>query len=77
MTSTHSPAIVDESCSTAGVTAVAPESHKHVASDPKCSELGWTCVQLAVETSGNWGTLLAASQMVSKSKAVADIYGHL
>ena len=41
------------------------------------SELGWTCVQLAVETFGKWETLLAASHMVSKSKAVADIYGRL
>ena len=48
------PAILDESCSTAGVAAVAAESRKHVANDPKCFELGWTCVPLAVETYGNW-----------------------
>ena len=23
--------------------------------DPKCQELGWVCVPLAVETYGNWG----------------------
>ena len=46
-------AILDESCSTAGIDAVAAESHKHVANDPKCAELGWTCVPLAVETYGN------------------------
>ena len=31
------------------------KSRKHVANDPKCAELGWTCVPLAVETYGNWG----------------------
>ncbi|KAL5515687.1 hypothetical protein EMCRGX_G000889 [Ephydatia muelleri] len=72
----------------AGVAAVAAESRKHVANDPKCLELGWTCVPLAVETYGNWGveaqetlsrlaSLLAASHSVSKSKATADIYGRL
>ena len=72
------PAILDESCSTAGVPAVAAESPKHVANDSKCLELGWTCVSLAVETYGNWGdggprdifriaSLLAASHSVSKS----------
>ena len=43
------PAIIDESCSTAA------ESRKHVANDPKCFELWWTCVPLAVETCENWG----------------------
>ena len=86
VTSPLNPAILDESCSTAGVAAVTAESRKHVANDPKCFELGWTCVPLAVETYGNWGveaqetfsrlaSLLAASHSVSKSKATADIYG--
>ena len=55
---------------------------------PKCTELGWACVPLAVETYGNWGveaqetfsrlaSLLAVSNSVSKSKATADIYGRL
>ena len=85
MTSPLNPAILDESCSTAGVAAVAAESRRHVA---KCFELGWTCVPLAVETNGNWGveaqgtfsrlpSLLAASHSVSKSKATADIYVRL
>ena len=88
VTSPLNPAILDESCSTAGVAEVAAESRKHVANDPKCFELGWTCVPLAVETYGNWGveaqvtfsrlaSLLAASHSVSKSKATADIYGRL
>ena len=88
MTSPLNPAILDESCSTAGVAAVAAESRKHVTNDPKCFELGWTCVPLAVETYGNWGveaqetlsrlaSLLAASHSVSKSKATAYIYVRL
>ena len=88
VTSPLNPAILDESCSTAGVAAVAAESRKHVANDPKCLELGWTCVPLAVESYGDWGveaqetfshlvSLLAASHSVSKSKATADIYGRL
>ena len=55
VTSPLNPTILDEFCSTAGVAAVAAESRKHVANDPKCFELGWTCVPLAVETYGNWG----------------------
>ena len=88
MASPLNPAILDESCSTAGVAAVAAESHKHVANDPKCFELGWTCVPLAVETYGNWGveaqetfsclaSVLPASHSVSKSKATDNIYGRL
>ncbi|KAL5503591.1 hypothetical protein EMCRGX_G010564 [Ephydatia muelleri] len=88
VTSPLNPAILDESCSIAGAAAVAAESRKHVANDPKCFELGWTCVPLAVETYGNWGveaqetfsrlaSLLAASHSVSKSKATADIYVRL
>eukprot|EP00731_Ephydatia_muelleri_P007578 Em0003g1826a len=88
VTSPLNPAILDESCSIAGAAAVAAESRKHVANDPKCFELGWTCVPLAVETYGNWGveaqetfsrlaSLLAAGHSVSKSKATADIYVRL
>ena len=29
------------------------EAHKHMANDSKCSELGWVCVPVAVETYGN------------------------
>ena len=30
--------------------AQATESRKHHANDPKCSDLGWVCVPMAVET---------------------------
>ena len=54
VTSPLTPDILDESCSTAGIAAVAAESRRHVANDVKCADLGWTCVLLAVETYGNW-----------------------
>ena len=50
VTSPLNPAILDDSCSTAGVAAVAAESRKH----PMCFELGWISVPLAVESYGNW-----------------------
>ena len=31
------------------------EVRKHKANDPKCRELGWVCIPLAVETYGCWG----------------------
>ena len=65
VTSSLNPAILDESCSTAGVAAVAAESRKHVANDPKRFALGWTCVPLAVETYGNWGMEAQETFMVA------------
>ena len=38
-----------------GAAAEAAERKKHTANDPKCAELGWVCVPLAVETYCNWG----------------------
>ena len=32
----------------------AAECRKHSSNDPKCQELGWVCIPLAVETYGNW-----------------------
>ncbi|KAL5481641.1 hypothetical protein EMCRGX_G021842 [Ephydatia muelleri] len=56
--------------------------------DPKCSELGWKCTPLAVETYGCWGaearetlshlaTRLAIPMRCTKSQAIAAIYGRL
>ena len=81
--------ILKETCLTAGAAAGAVEARKHVANDPKCVEMGWgLCVPLAVETYGYWGreaqetfsrlaTHLATSHRVSKTKAVAGIFGRL
>ncbi|KAL5486440.1 hypothetical protein EMCRGX_G018915 [Ephydatia muelleri] len=38
-----------------GVSAKAAEQRKHSENDPKCAELGWLCVPLAVENYGAWG----------------------
>ena len=38
-----------------GFSAKAAEHRKHNENDPKCAELGWRCVPLAVESYGAWG----------------------
>ena len=71
-----------------GVSAKAAEHRKHTENDPKCAELGWQCIPLAVESYGAWGpeALRAFSQVATrlairgntpKSKVVAELYGHL
>ena len=47
--------IASEAGVTAGVAARAAEMRKHEENDAKCSELGWMCVPLAVESYGAWG----------------------
>jgi hypothetical protein len=34
---------------------IAAEERKHLENDPKCEELGWTCVPMAVTAYGAWG----------------------
>ena len=46
--------ILNEACATPGSSARVSEQRKH-ASNVKCSELGWSCISLAVETYGCWG----------------------
>ena len=82
------PAVLNEAGMTAGAAAAASEQCKHIANDPKCQELGWVCVPLAVETYGNWGreayttftrlaTRLAICVSLLKSKVTADLFGRL
>ena len=82
------PAVLNEAGMTAGAAAAASEQRKHIANDPKCQELGWVCVPLAVETYGNWGreahttftrlaTRLAICVSLPKSKVTADLFGRL
>ena len=52
VTSPLTPAFLNEAGMTA---AAATEQGKHTANDPKCQELSWVCVSLALETYGNWG----------------------
>ena len=55
VTSPLSVSILPESSMSVGAAALEAEGRKHRANDPKCSELGWVCVPLTVETYGNWG----------------------
>ncbi|KAL5477518.1 hypothetical protein EMCRGX_G024328 [Ephydatia muelleri] len=48
-------AILSRSHFTSCVAAHKAECRKHSSNDPKCQELGWVCVPLAVESYGNWG----------------------
>ena len=42
--------ILKEAGATAGAAAQAAEARKHTTNDQKCSELGWSCVPLAIIT---------------------------
>ena len=80
--------ILGESCHQAGAAALAAETRKLHSNGPKCQELGWSCIPLAVETYGNWGkqthdtfsrlaSFLAIHQSSPKAVVVAEIYGRL
>ena len=56
VTSPLNPSIILESGVSASTAAKAAEVRKHSKYDVKCSELGWRCTPLAVETYGAWGT---------------------
>ena len=71
-----------------GSAAGKAEVRKHNANDAKCTELGWVCIPLAVETYGCWGVeaqgsiswlaaRLALQLQRSKSKAITSIYQRL
>ncbi|KAL5508829.1 hypothetical protein EMCRGX_G004082 [Ephydatia muelleri] len=80
--------ILNEACATAGSSPRVSEQRKHASNDVKCSELGWSCIPLAVETYGCWGaearlhlsrlaSRLAARLNCSKSHATSTLYGRL
>ena len=67
---------------------VAVEARKHRANNPKCSELGWVCIPLAMETYGNWGrkvqytfsclaSHLAIIPSSLKGKVLTELYSRL
>ncbi|KAL5481702.1 hypothetical protein EMCRGX_G021929 [Ephydatia muelleri] len=71
-----------------GAAANGAELRKLNANSTKCTELGWTCIPMAVETFGHWGkeaqsvlSMLASHLSISLSQpraaVVADIYGRL
>ena len=52
VTSTLNSSTLMEAGVTSGSAALAAEVCKHNANDAKCSELGWTCIPIAVKTYG-------------------------
>ena len=54
-TSPLNPVILLEAGVSATAAAQATESRKHHANDPICTDLGWVCVPMVVETYGAWG----------------------
>ena len=88
VTSTLNSSTLMEAGVTSGSAALAAEVRKHNANDAKCSELGWTCIPIAVETYGCWGaeamqtlsrlaSRLATRGNCSKSHATCLLYGRL
>eukprot|EP00731_Ephydatia_muelleri_P005639 Em0002g1815a len=55
VTSPLNPSILSEEGVMAGSAALVAECRKHDLNDPKCSQLGWKCTPLTVETYGCWG----------------------
>ena len=80
--------ILSEAGVVAGAAARQIEERKHISNDTICSELGWKCVPLVVETFGAWGrttgqffgelaSRLAAHSRSSKTIMLNNIYGRL
>ncbi|KAL5484475.1 hypothetical protein EMCRGX_G020985 [Ephydatia muelleri] len=80
--------IMSEAGVTAGAAAQATELRKHEANDVKCSELGWLCIPLVVESYGAWGkeamesfsslaSRLAITSSRPKSAVLSELYGRL
>ena len=55
VTSPLIPKTLGQSSIRSGFAAELAETRKHQSNNAKCSELGWSCLPLAVETYGNWG----------------------
>ena len=88
ITSPLCPTILGESCHQARAAVLAAETRKLHSNGPKCQELGWSCIPLALETYENWSkeaqdtisrlaSHLAIHQSSPKSSVVAEIYGRL
>eukprot|EP00731_Ephydatia_muelleri_P025227 Em0017g310a len=80
--------IMSEAGVTAGAAAQATELRKHEANDVKCSELGWLCIPLVVESYGAWGkeamesfsslaSRLAITSSRPRSAVLSELYGRL
>ena len=80
--------ILKEAGMAAGAAAQAAEVRKHTANGQRCTNLGWSCIPLAVESYGAWGreaqmcftlfaTRLAVHNSSSKSKMIFERYSRL
>ena len=80
-----SPLTPFEASVTFGIAALVTEQRKHLANDPKCHRLGWTCIPLAVECYGfearqtvsRLASCLSFSLPDRKSNILMDLYGRL
>ena len=88
VTSPLNPSLIVEAGTSSGVAARVAEERTHEKNDEKCSELGWQCIPIVVETYGSWGSEAkqALSQLASrlavqtnseKSQMLGSLCGHL
>ena len=88
VTSPLIPSILTAASLSEGAAVEEAEARKHRANDPKCSELGWVCIPLAVETYGNWSrdaqstfshlaSHLAIITSSHKGKVLTELYSRL
>ena len=88
VTSTLNAHVFQEASVTAGSAAMAAQIRKHRVNDGRCSELGWVCIPLIVETYGCWGTeviqalsrfatRLSTRQGLPKSLVCNELFGRL
>ncbi|KAL5494022.1 hypothetical protein EMCRGX_G015291 [Ephydatia muelleri] len=88
VTSPLIPSILTAASLSEEAAAEEAEVRKHRANDPKCSELSWVCIPLAVETYGNWSreaqstfsrlaSHLAIITSSHKSKVLTELYSRL
>ena len=81
VTSPLTPATLGDACKSSGVATYTAECQKHSSNDPKCQELRWACIPLAVEwqlvqnTFLRLASHLSISQCCPKSKIISEIYG--
>eukprot|EP00731_Ephydatia_muelleri_P006054 Em0003g302a len=75
VTSSLTPAILNEASMAVGAAAFAAEFRKHAANDAKCQELGWSCDLLAIETYGDWRKLRGSECVLPPSLSACNQLG--
>ena len=75
------PSLILGASTTVGYSAAEKEVVKMTKNGPKCAELGWECIPLAVETYGGWGRKgpgnVQPDQQEVGSGLRQDMYGRL